>query len=85
MNPQPEKTVRERLQQCFQTAFPGLDPQQIPNATQAGVTGWDSIAQVTLMSLIGEEFGLDVDYEAFEELTSFASLLQYLETKAGNG
>jgi len=66
----------EKLRSCFETIFPQLNPSDIPSATSASVAGWDSVAQVTLLSLIGEEYGLDIDFEVFEGATSFASILE---------
>lgn len=69
----------EKLHGCFQVIFPHLPPEAIPSATAASVAGWDSIAHVTLLSLIGEEFGLDIDFEAFEGATSFVAILERLQ------
>jgi acyl carrier protein len=43
------------------------------------VAAWDSIATVTLVSLIEEEFGIGVEPEAFDRLVSFTSILCYVE------
>ncbi len=78
--------VQERLVNCFQQVFPTLDKSAIPAATHQNVEAWDSIAQVTLASLIGEEFGIDIDFEDFEEATSFASTLELVRARtAANG
>ena len=39
---------------------------------------WDSVAQVTLLTVIGEEFGIEVDFEEFEGATSFEELARRL-------
>lgn len=61
----------ERLAGCFKKVFPNLSRAEIGAASQAGIGAWDSIAQVTLISLIGEEFGIEPDFEEFEAATSF--------------
>jgi acyl carrier protein len=66
--------VEEKLSYCFSLAFPELDPNQRASATSDNTKGWDSVAQVTLLTLIGEEFGIDIDFEEFEGATSFAAL-----------
>ncbi len=66
----------ERLVGCFEQVFPDLSRSAIPASTQDTVAAWDSIAQVTLISLIGEEFGIDIDFEEFEDATSFAAILE---------
>lgn len=71
----------ERLTACFQQVFPGLNPAEIPTATHETVAGWDSIHQVTLLSLLGEEFGIDVDFEEFEGATSFPAILEFVRSR----
>ncbi len=60
---------------CFSKVFPNLSPAEIPNATHASLAAWDSVAHVTLLSLIGEAFSIDIDFERFEGATSFAAIL----------
>ena len=74
----------DRLVNCFERVFPKLSPSDIPSVTHESVAGWDSIAQVTLLSLIGEEFGVDIDFEDFEGATSFATILELVRTRTGN-
>jgi acyl carrier protein len=66
--------VEEKLSYCFSLAFPKLDPGRRATATSENTSGWDSVAQVTLLTLIGEEFGIDIDFEEFEGATSFQAL-----------
>lgn len=66
--------LRTRLAGCFALAFPKVDPDRLTEASVETVEGWDSLAQVTLLTLVGEEFAIDVDFEAFEGATSFAAL-----------
>jgi acyl carrier protein len=66
--------VEEKLSHCFALVFPKMDPSQRAIATTENTSGWDSIAQVTLLTLIGEEFAIDIDFEEFEGATSFAAL-----------
>jgi acyl carrier protein len=70
-----------RLTTCFATVFPELPEAEIPQATISNVARWDSVATVTLLSLVGEEFNIEVDFDRFEELTSFQGLLHYVEER----
>lgn len=72
-------TVRDTLARCFALTFPDLDPSKYASATTENTPGWDSMAQVTLLTLIGEEFNLDVDFEAFEGATSFNALADRIQ------
>ena len=71
----------ERLINCFATVFPNISRSDIPSITQENIAAWDSIAHVTLISLIGEEFGIDLDFEEFDGATSFASILEVLRAR----
>jgi acyl carrier protein len=66
--------TREKLAHCFSLAFPKTDPSQYASANTENTSAWDSVAQVTLLTLIGEEFGMDIDFLEFEGATSFESL-----------
>ncbi|MGC4053301.1 MAG: acyl carrier protein [Paludibaculum sp.] len=75
----------ERLVNCFGEVFTNLDRASIPNATHSNIAEWDSIAQVTLLSLIGEEFAIEIDFEDFEDATSFSAILELVRAKVGDG
>ncbi len=77
-------TQSELLIACFQKVFPNLSRAAIPHASHATLAAWDSVAHVTLLSLIGEAFSLDIDFEEFEEATSFASILDLVRRLAPN-
>ena len=71
-------TTRTRLERCFALTFPRLDPNQYATASAETMADWDSVAQVTLLTVIGEEFGIEVDFEEFEGATSFEELARRL-------
>ena len=80
-----DATIREKLVKCFAAVFPELDPTEIESASAENTSGWDSIAQVTLLTLVGEEFGIDVDFDQFGSALSFsdfASLIQEITSHA---
>jgi len=72
-------SIAARLTTCFTTVFPELPEAEIPRASIANVARWDSVATVTLLSVVGEEFNIEVDFDHFEELTSFHGILHYVE------
>lgn len=71
--------TKERLAKCFRLVFPGL---KVPpeSASQETVPEWDSVASITLMNVVEEEFGIQMDFEAVAELTSFHLVLEHLKT-----
>ncbi len=71
--------LRERLTSCFSTVFPDLAPDEIPLASMASVGKWDSLATITLLTVIEEEFDLQIPPEDLEQLASFDLILDYLE------
>jgi acyl carrier protein len=74
----------ERLILCFKKVFPNLSRADILSASQDSISSWDSIAHVTLISLIGEEFGVDLDFEDFDEATSFEAFRDLLDARLAN-
>jgi acyl carrier protein len=71
--------TKQRLAKCFATVFPELSHEGIYAASQATVPAWDSIAAITLVNVIEEEFNIQMDFEDLESLTSFDRILAYLQ------
>jgi acyl carrier protein len=71
----------EKLTGCFKKVLPGLSRADILSADQGSLAAWDSVAQVTLITLIGEKFGIEPDFDDFEEATSFAAFRDVLSAK----
>ena len=76
--------TEERLVGIFETVFPDLPPERVRAASQSTVETWDSVAAITLMNLIEEEFGIEMDFEDLGELTSFRRILEYLEGRTAH-
>jgi acyl carrier protein len=68
-----------RLRACFSRVFPDLTEEETLNARVGGTPEWDSLATVTLFSLIEEEFGVSLDLDEFDETMSFPGLLKRIE------
>jgi acyl carrier protein len=77
--------IKDRVARCFSNVFPDIRQEEIPRASTASLAAWDSVAQVTLLSSVAEEFGLDFEVEDFEELVSYPLILDYLERKSVDG
>jgi acyl carrier protein len=69
---------RARLTRCFAAVFPELAPEEIGAATPERVPAWDSIANVTLLAVVEEEFAVTIEADDLERLTSFAAVLDYV-------
>lgn len=74
-------TVEQRLESVFAVVFPDLSPEQIRSASQDSVETWDSVAAITLLNLIEEAFGIEMDFGDVAELTTFSQIADYLKGK----
>ena len=75
--------VRARLSRCFSAVFPDLEPALIGDASAMSMPSWDSIAHATLVTLVEEEFAVELDAEELEHLASFDAFFRRL--RACNG
>jgi len=72
-------SVTEKLNRCFAATFPTLDPGKYAAASVENLSEWDSIKQLTLLTVIGEEFGREIDFEEFEDANSYEALIGILQ------
>jgi acyl carrier protein len=72
----------ERLQRCFASVFPDLMPEQLRAASVQTVPAWDSLAAVTLVAVIEQEFDVQIDLMELPELTSYEAMRNYLHKNA---
>lgn len=70
--------ISERVANCFLNVFPDVPPGEIPQASTASLAAWDSVAHITLLSAVAEEFGLELEPDDFEELTSYDRIVEYV-------
>jgi len=66
---------------CFSAVFADLDEQEIPQVTKQNFAKWDSLANFSLIVVIEEEFGIQVEANDVDGLVSFVSILDYLQSK----
>ena len=71
----------DRLLRCFVAAFPSATGDEIRNAKFDVMTGWDSLRAVTLLSILDEEFGVQIDLPELLELETFDSVKRYLSQR----
>jgi acyl carrier protein len=69
----------DRLTRCFASVFPALVPDQIHRASVESVPDWDSLAAVTLIAVLEEEFNTAIDLMEMPELTSYHAVRDYLQ------
>ena len=74
--------ARPALINCFGAVFPNLGPREIETASTASVAEWDSLAGATLITVVEEEFGFQLEPEEMEQFISFDLALEIVEHKA---
>lgn len=70
--------VRTRLIDCFREVFPALDDEQIVAAEYGELEAWDSLASLTLVAVVEEEFEIFLPDDLVAELTSFERIREAL-------
>lgn len=77
--------IASRVTECFLTVFPGLAAEDVAGASQASLPQWDSLAHVTLLSALSEEFQIELDDDSFESLTSYSLVIDFVESRVDAG
>lgn len=73
--------IKSRLNRSFATVFPHLAPEKIPGANMDNAGSWDSVAHMTLLTVVDEEFGIETDPEDAENLTSWQALFDHVSSR----
>lgn len=73
----------KRLLTCFRTVFGELPDAEIQAATTSTLAAWDSVASITLVNVIEEEFQIQLDYDAIPEMTSYEAVAKYVSAADG--
>jgi len=70
--------LTDTLVRCFAAVFPDLPPEEIPAASVDTVEEWDSLASVTLLAVLDEELGVEIDLADLPHLRSFQAVHDYV-------
>jgi acyl carrier protein len=73
-------SVHRRLTTCFRAVLPRYSGD-IAQANPAEDKDWDSLTTVTLLSLIQEEFNIQIPTDALEQFGSFQTAESYLRRR----
>jgi len=71
--------LENQLVRCFESVFPDLTTVQIAQASVKTVPTWDSLAAVTLMTVVEQEFGVEINPLDLGDLNSYGAMRDYLE------
>ena len=75
--------IRERLTRCFTAVFPKIPVESITTVSIKTVKEWDSLAAVTLIVVLEEEFGIRIRTHELASLHSFVTIENYLLKRVG--
>jgi acyl carrier protein len=67
-----------RLIRCFVSVFPRATRDEIRTTKFDAMPGWDSLRGVTLLAVLDEEFGVQLDLPELLEMETFDSVKRYL-------
>ena len=70
--------IESILLEIFESLFPHVASEQLPQLKQADVEQWDSMAQVNLIAAIEGEFDLVIDIDSASKLQSFDECVHYV-------
>jgi acyl carrier protein len=70
--------LKNRLSGCFGAVFPGRSAEELMRADRETMQEWDSLASITLLTVVQEEFQVTIDLFDLEKFGSFSALLEYL-------
>ncbi len=73
------ENLYRRLDRCFASVFPDLDPGAIRAANTDDTPTWDSSAMLTLIAVVEEEFGTRFKDEVLVNLVSYQAFVTHLE------
>lgn len=74
--------LKDRLADCFSAVFPNRSREELLTASRESIPEWDSLASVTLLMLLQQEFNLDIPLTELENLDSFQAMFDYVAANA---
>ena len=74
--------LEQRLCNCFAAVFPDIASEQIPSVTAKSLEAWDSLATMNLVSVIEEEFDIEVSSDAAPQFVSVAGILEHVRAQS---
>ena len=75
MTTDPGHDAAERLARCFCEVFPHLSEERAREACFSVMDEWDSLASLSLVAVVEDEFGVTLPDETVANLDSYARIL----------
>ncbi len=74
-----DSEVKSKLKSIFQKVFELDTSHEVENLSNENFIEWDSLAQLTLVSTIQDEFSMRIKPKDFQRFTSFQNIYSILE------
>ena len=72
----------DHLMRCFASAFPAASRDEIRTAkTFEAIPGWDSLRMVSLLAVLDDEFGVQIDLPELLDVEPFDAVKKYLSQR----
>ena len=68
-----------RLDKCFASVFPNLSPDELRSLSPRTNNVWDSMATVSLIGRIEEDFNIEIPPEKVPNLLSYSEIAGFLD------
>ena len=75
--------LRRQLIECFTLVFSKVKEDDLLGLNIINCEDWDSVANISLTTIIEESFDITLKTEDLDHLTSFQSILKYIATVKG--
>jgi acyl carrier protein len=70
--------IKDRVLDCFCAVFPNYSRDELLTATRESISEWDSLAGITILTVIQQEFHLDIDLGELEHFNSVETVTKYV-------
>jgi len=70
--------MEDRLMRCFSSVFPAASRDEISSQSLEEITGWDSLRVVTLLAVLDEQFGVQMEVPDLLELGTFSAIKEFV-------
>lgn len=71
-------TLENRVADCFCAVFPDHSREELLTASRESIPEWDSLAGITLLTLLQQEFHIDIDLTELEHFDSIQAVIDYV-------
>ena len=75
------KNIQDRLQLVLKTVFPSISQDCQHEWGPDEIEGWDSMAHLNLVMAVGEEFGVELDFNEIMGIGTVGDILKILKKK----